>query len=344
MGAADAPDATCDAALARAHDGDDGNDSEQRPLECSPSLALVLHRSGGIATVADALAAAPAGGASAGCGVEPDAVAPLHALLRSAVPGLECAPPRGPRGTPPRADVAARRKASSATVLSALSSMLQRCPSSSSAAPARGVAASGLSHALSLLSAGEAGGGGAGGLPNALMRLLSPSSAMFSATRPLGKGGFGTVLAAVGAVDGRAVALKCVPFRSPLPPWAAGGALAAAHAPLLREARALAALSHAHVVRYHAAWVEPRWERLAAALATHVGAADAAAAGDMQPASPLRGRGRAQRTVLRIRDAAATSSEEEASPSSDDDAAPPPTCSVSAAARRSQRGSTQAAW
>ena len=321
MGVADAPAAARDAALALAR-GDYESGKRSEP-DCSPtSLALVLHRGGGVAAMADALAAAPGGAAAAGCGVEPEALATLH----SAVPGLECAPPRPGaarrRALTRHACVALRRKASPAAMLSALAAMLQRC-SSSQAAPARGVAASGLAHALSLLSAGGEAGGGAGGLPQGLLRLISPSASMFAASlRPLGKGGFGTVFAAVGAVDGRAVALKRVPFRSPLPPWAAGGALAAAHAPLLREAKALAALSHAHVARYHAAWVEPRWDRLAAALTEHVGGGAPSSSDDDRAAAAetaAAARGLRRRSTLRIRDAAATSSEEEAARSSDDD-------------------------
>lgn len=200
--------------------------------------------------------------------------------------------------------------------------MLHRCSASNASPPSRTVAAGDLSHALALLAGGaDAAGGAPGGLPPALLRLLSPSAAMFSAVRPLGRGGFGTVMAAVGAWDGRAVALKRVPFRSALPPWAAAGALAAAHAPLLREARALAALSHAHVARYHAAWVEPRWERLAAALATHVGgtAADSGSTAGIPHAAPPADANRRRRSTLRIRDAAATSSEEDAMTSSDEE-------------------------
>ena len=200
--------------------------------------------------------------------------------------------------------------------------MLQRCSASNATPPSRTVAAGDLSHALALLAGGAdaAGGGASGGLPPALLRLLSPSAAMFSGVRPLGRGGFGTVMAAVGAWDGRAVALKRVPFRSALPPWAAAGALAAAHAPLLREARALAALSHAHVARYHAAWVEPRWERLAAALAAHVGtAADSGSTASGAQAARPTDANRRRRSTLRIRDASATSSEDDAATSSDDE-------------------------
>lgn len=104
-------------------------------------------------------------------------------------------------------------------------------------------------------------------LPDALLRLLSPYAASFQAARPLGRGGFGSLVSATGTWDGRRVAVKRVNFFSAVPPFAPPAALTVLHEPLLREARALGALNHAHVARLHSAWVEPRWERLARVLA-----------------------------------------------------------------------------
>jgi hypothetical protein len=90
MGAADAPAGAREAALSRVDDCDD----DASAADCSAaSLALVLHRSGGVAAVADALASPPAvgGGGGNGLGVEADAAASLRVLLNAAVPGLECA-------------------------------------------------------------------------------------------------------------------------------------------------------------------------------------------------------------------------------------------------------------
>ena len=103
---------------------------------------------------------------------------------------------------------------------------------------------------------------GGGQLPEGLSRLLSPYRAHFEELRALGRGGFGEVVAAVGRLDGRLVAVKRVPFRSAAPPWAKRGVLEALHDDLLREARALALADHPNLVRYHSAWIEPRWERL----------------------------------------------------------------------------------
>ena len=101
-----------------------------------------------------------------------------------------------------------------------------------------------------------------GQLPEGLSRLLSPYRAHFEELRALGRGGFGEVVAARGRLDGRLVAVKRVPFRSAAPPWAKRGVLETLHDDLLREARALALIDHPNVVRYHSAWIEPRWERL----------------------------------------------------------------------------------
>lgn len=89
MGAADAPAGAHEASLSRVDECDDGS-----AADCSAaSLALVLHRGGGVAAVADALASPPAvGGGVNGLGIETDAAASLRGLLNATVPGLECAP------------------------------------------------------------------------------------------------------------------------------------------------------------------------------------------------------------------------------------------------------------
>ena len=51
------------------------------------------------------------------------------------------------------------------------------------------------------------------------------SQAHYREVRCLGKGGFGSVVSAVGRLDARAVAVKKVHFRSAVPPWAANDSL-----------------------------------------------------------------------------------------------------------------------
>ena len=111
-------------------------------------------------------------------------------------------------------------------------------------------------------SLGAALSGAGSPLPESVQRLLSPLASNFTDLHPIGRGGFGSVFSATSVLDGRRVALKRVPFRSAVPPWAPPAALAATNAPALREIRALAALSHPNVVRYFTAWTEPRWDKL----------------------------------------------------------------------------------
>ena len=101
-------------------------------------------------------------------------------------------------------------------------------------------------------------------LPQGLVRLMSPYQAHFREVRCLGKGGFGSVVSAVGRLDDRAVAVKKIHFRSAVPPWAKNDSLEGLHEELLREARALALMDNPHVVKYHSAWIEPRWSKIAA--------------------------------------------------------------------------------
>jgi translation initiation factor 2-alpha kinase 1 len=101
-------------------------------------------------------------------------------------------------------------------------------------------------------------------LPPGLVRLMSPYQAHYDELKLLGKGGFGSVVAAVGRLDDRPVAVKKVHFKSAAPPWAKNDTLESLHEELLREARALALMDNIRVVKYHAAWIEPRWEKLAA--------------------------------------------------------------------------------
>ena len=92
---------------------------------------------------------------------------------------------------------------------------------------------------------------------------MSPYQAHYRELRTLGKGGFGSVVSAMGRLDARAVAVKKIHFRSAVPPWAKNDALEAMHEEILREARALALMDHPRVVKYHSAWIEPRWSKLA---------------------------------------------------------------------------------
>ena len=100
-------------------------------------------------------------------------------------------------------------------------------------------------------------------LPPGLVRLMSPYQAHYRELRTLGKGGFGSVVSAMGRLDARAVAVKKIHFRSAVPPWAKNDALEAMHEEILREARALALMDHPRVVKYHSAWIEPQWSKLA---------------------------------------------------------------------------------
>ena len=100
-------------------------------------------------------------------------------------------------------------------------------------------------------------------LPRGLVRLMSPYQSNFRELKRIGKGGFGSVCAAVGRLDERAVAVKKIHFKSAVPPWADNDSLELLHEDLLREARALALMDHPCLVRYHGAWIEPRWSKLA---------------------------------------------------------------------------------
>ena len=104
---------------------------------------------------------------------------------------------------------------------------------------------------------------GSNRLPASLVRLMSPYQAHYEEVRVLGRGGFGSVVSALGRLDNRAVAVKKIHFRSAVPPWAKNDALEALHDELLREARALALMDDPRVVKYHSAWIEPRWAKLA---------------------------------------------------------------------------------
>ena len=104
---------------------------------------------------------------------------------------------------------------------------------------------------------------GAKSLPQGLVRLMSPYQAHYDELKMLGKGGFGCVVAAVGRLDDRPVAVKKIHFKSAAPPWAKNDAIESLHEELLREARALALMDDPRVVKYHSAWIEPRWSKLA---------------------------------------------------------------------------------
>ena len=104
---------------------------------------------------------------------------------------------------------------------------------------------------------------GAKSLPQGLVRLMSPYQAHYDELKMLGKGGFGCVVAAVGRLDDRPVAVKKIHFKSAAPPWAKNDAIETLHEELLREARALALMDDPRVVKYHSAWIEPRRSKLA---------------------------------------------------------------------------------
>lgn len=102
-----------------------------------------------------------------------------------------------------------------------------------------------------------------GQVPPALLRLVSPFRSQHDELSMLGKGGFGAVTLVRSRLDHRLLAVKAVRFRSTLPPWVPPQALEAEHEKILREVRALSALSWSpHVVQYLNAWVEPDWPRL----------------------------------------------------------------------------------
>jgi serine/threonine protein kinase len=128
---------------------------------------------------------------------------------------------------------------------------------------------------------------GAKSLPQGLVRLMSPYQAHYDELKMLGKGGFGSVVAAVGRLDDRPVAVKKIHFKSAAPPWAKNDAIESLHEELLREARALALMDDPRVVKYHSAWIEPRWSKLASM------SGDAAPASGAETDSSAPGRSRA---------------------------------------------------
>lgn len=128
---------------------------------------------------------------------------------------------------------------------------------------------------------------GAKSLPQGLVRLMSPYQAHYDELKMLGKGGFGCVVAAVGRLDDRPVAVKKIHFKSAAPPWAKNDAIESLHEELLREARALALMDDPRVVKYHSAWIEPRWSKLASM------SGDAAPASGAETDSSAPGRSRA---------------------------------------------------
>ncbi|GFR45617.1 hypothetical protein Agub_g7024 [Astrephomene gubernaculifera] len=142
-----------------------------------------------------------------------------------------------------------------------------------------------LTLALAAASGGGGGGGGGrgaggGGLPPALLQMVSPFRARLEHRGRLGKGGFGSVVAVRSRLDQRLMAVKEVPFRSALPPWAPPEQLEQQHAKMLREVQALAGLDGSpHVVRYYSAWIEPAWEKLGQQLRSRSRAATAGAHG-----------------------------------------------------------------
>ena len=129
---------------------------------------------------------------------------------------------------------------------------------------------------------------GAKAFRRSLVRLMSPyQAAHYDELKMLGKGGFGCVVAAVGRLDDRPVAVKKIHFKSAAPPWAKNDAIESLHEELLREARALALMDDPRVVKYHSAWIEPRWSKLASM------SGDAAPASGAETDSSAPGRSRA---------------------------------------------------
>ncbi|RKP02203.1 hypothetical protein CXG81DRAFT_11040, partial [Caulochytrium protostelioides] len=72
----------------------------------------------------------------------------------------------------------------------------------------------------------------------------------FQEAEPLGRGSFGQVVKARNRLDGQVYAIKKIPLKRP-PRHMAGTAR------VLREVQVLSRLSHANVVRYYQAWIEP---------------------------------------------------------------------------------------
>ena len=98
-------------------------------------------------------------------------------------------------------------------------------------------------------------------LPPSLVRLMSPYHAHYRELRTLGKGGFGSVVSAMGRwTPARGGEEDQLPQRCPR------GLRTTRSRRCTRRSsarRALALMDHPHVVKYHSAWIEPRWSKLA---------------------------------------------------------------------------------
>lgn len=93
-------------------------------------------------------------------------------------------------------------------------------------------------------------------LPSPTFTSQNRYQAEFWELKRLGKGGFGTVYHVKNYVDNRDYAIKKVPLDSKrFKKWRNGEANDTEA--LLKEIRTLARLEHCHIVRYHAAWIEP---------------------------------------------------------------------------------------
>lgn len=81
----------------------------------------------------------------------------------------------------------------------------------------------------------------------------------------LGKGAFGKVNLMRSCLDNRLVAVKSIPFRSPLPPWSLENyeELVKHHSKIVREIQALSKCqSCQNIVKYYASWIEPDWKQV----------------------------------------------------------------------------------
>lgn len=97
----------------------------------------------------------------------------------------------------------------------------------------------------------------------AMSMLDSPMLSQMVHLGLLGSGAFGRVYKVRSKLDGCVYAIKTVPISSETEPWACE----AHEFECLKEVRTMARCRHVpNVIRYHACWIEPDWERLKNAM------------------------------------------------------------------------------